>query len=116
MVPSILTNLVSVLTNVSQLLSKTSESLERIIKEVSSHVRTLETMHKEADKTRLFWQSVNFKLDQFKGVMGRRVILDSRYQPIHLSGRYSKHWLILFSDIIVDVGQYYSAILNSLTL
>ena len=56
-----------------------------------------------ARDTRQFWQSAGPRL---AGLMTskRRLILDSRKDAVTLEGRYTKHWLVLLSDCLIDAG------------
>ena len=65
-----------------------------------------------ADSTRLFWQSAGPRLGHLL-LPYRRLVLDSRRQPLTLQGHFSRHWLVLLSDILVDVG--YNTVTTQIT-
>jgi hypothetical protein len=73
-------------------------------------LQEIERERQAADRTRHFWKSVggsNSRLIEAQlpqRVPSRRLLLDSRYQPVSLSGAMTKHWLLLMSDVLVDYG------------
>jgi len=80
-----------------------SPNLLENISFLTSSVRILEKALVSADSTRLFWQSAGPRLAHLM-VPSRRLVLDSRRQPITLQGHFSRHWLVLLSDVLIDVG------------
>jgi len=65
--------------------------------------QSLERQRQDAEDTRSFWKTVGSKLQEFC-IPSRRLVLDNRNQPISLSGSMSKHWIVLMSDVLVDIG------------
>ena len=65
--------------------------------------QSLLKMRQEAEDTREFWKTSGAKLDELR-ISTRRLVLDNRTQPLLLSGVMSKHWLVLLTDVFVDVG------------
>ncbi|XP_046991299.1 alsin [Schistocerca americana] len=64
-----------------------------------------ERRRREADTTRRFWESAG-RLIELLRTPERRLIRESRSHPImvHNSGRFSSHWIILLSDVLVHVS------------
>ena len=56
-----------------------------------------------AQDTRQFWQTAGPRLAALM-TSRRRLVLDSRKDVVTLEGRYTKHWLILLSDCLIDSG------------
>jgi hypothetical protein len=81
--------------------------LERHSGRLAGVVRAQERRWAEAEGTREFWRSLP-RLASLR-TPGRRLLLDSRLQPVSLGGHFSKHWLLLLSDTLVDVGYSYTA-------
>jgi len=64
-----------------------------------------------AEKTRAFWSSVSgHRLAEFATEPARRLVLDSRYEPVALGGAMTRHWLVLLSDLLVDVSYSYRGV------
>lgn len=63
-----------------------------------------EKRQKEAETTKLFWESSG-KLGELLKSPERRLIRESRTYPISVlnSGRFSTHWFVLLTDIFVHV-------------
>ncbi|KAK5645739.1 hypothetical protein RI129_004203 [Pyrocoelia pectoralis] len=59
----------------------------------------------EAEKTKEFWCNSGRIIEQFR-TSGRRLIRESHKHPIQLqnAGRFSSHWFILLTDILVHVN------------
>jgi hypothetical protein len=69
----------------------------------------LERERQDAERTRHFWKSVGGssarQLEaQLPVAPARRLVQDSRYQPVSLGGAMTKHWILLMSDVLVDYG------------
>ncbi len=69
----------------------------------------LERERQDAERTRHFWKSVGGssarQLEaQLPPAPARRLVLDSRYQPVSLVGAMTKHWFLLMSDVLIDYG------------
>ncbi|KAK3916569.1 Alsin [Frankliniella fusca] len=64
-----------------------------------------EQRRREADFTRRFWENAGRLVDSIRTPM-RRLVRESRAHPIQVanSGRFSSHWIVLFSDILVHVA------------
>ena len=97
---------------VTQLLSPYLECLQtadagRDLTEVTSELTGVQArLRREVETachTRQFWQTAGPRL---AGLMTskRRLILDSRKDLVTLEGRYTKHWLVLLSDCLIDAG------------
>ncbi|GLH04955.1 Alsin homolog [Gryllus bimaculatus] len=63
-----------------------------------------EKRKREAETTRQFWESSG-RLMELLRAPNRRLIRESRTYPISVysSGRFSSHWLVLLSDVLVHV-------------
>ncbi|XP_063216090.1 alsin isoform X2 [Bacillus rossius redtenbacheri] len=63
-----------------------------------------ESRRREADTTRRFWESAGRVVELLRAPR-RRLVRESRSHPIYMlnSGRFSSHWFILLSDILVHV-------------
>ena len=68
----------------------------------------LELECQSADITRSFWDSCSIKLADALRTPERRLIRESRSHPITLlhSGRFSSHWFIILTDVLVHVSGY----------
>lgn len=96
----------------SLLRSKSKEKSENVLDERLSKVVALldifieeqEKKRKEAEVTKLFWETVGKSLDQYR-TPERRLIRESKSQPLNLvhPGRFSTHWFILFNDLFVHM-------------
>ncbi|XP_022079159.1 alsin-like isoform X2 [Acanthaster planci] len=75
--------------------SKAWETLQRNIDEKKAH----------AEETRAFWESCPSKLAEAIKKPDRRLLRDSRSNPLTLqnSGRLSQNWFLLFADIFIHV-------------
>lgn len=84
--------------NIEEQICKVVSSLDALIDE-------LEKKRKEADGTKLFWETIGKSLDQYR-TPERRLIRDSKSRPLNLvnPGRFSSHWFILFNDLFVHVS------------
>ena len=71
--------------------------------QLSQHQVKVRSELQLARDTRTFWQSAG---PRFAALMTstRRVVLDSRKDLATLEGRYTKHWLVLLSDCLIDAG------------
>lgn len=60
---------------------------------------------READNTRRFWENAGRLVDAVR-IPVRRLVRESRAHPIQVvnSGRFSSHWIVLFSDVLVHVA------------
>lgn len=60
---------------------------------------------READNTRRFWENAGRLVDTVR-IPVRRLVRESRAHPIQVvnSGRFSSHWIVLFSDVLVHVA------------
>jgi len=66
----------------------------------------MEIEYQKADLTRHFWDSCSTKIIDALRTPERRLIRESRSHPITLlkSGRFSSHWFIILTDVLVHVG------------
>lgn len=85
-------------TNIEDRLNKVVSSLDALIEEQ-------EKKRKEADVTKLFWETIGKNLDQYR-TPERRLIRESKSRQLGLvnPGRFSSHWFILFNDLFVHVN------------
>lgn len=85
-------------TNIEDRLNKVVSSLDALIEEQ-------EKKRKEADVTKLFWETIGKNLDQYR-TPERRLIRESKSRQLSLvnPGRFSSHWFILFNDLFVHVN------------
>ncbi|XP_041968889.1 alsin [Aricia agestis] len=87
---------------------KDGKNIEERINNVVAALETLieeqEKNRKEADGTKLFWETVGKGLDQHR-TPERRLIRESKSKPLSLvnPGRFSSHWFILFNDLFIHV-------------
>lgn len=60
---------------------------------------------REAECTRRFWENAGRLVDTIRNPE-RRLVRESRAHPLQVvnSGRFSSHWIVLFSDILVHVA------------
>ena len=79
------------------------DQVASVLAELTGLARRLERDRQDADRTRMFWKSAGLRLTDLK-VAGRRLVLDSRSEPVVVSGHYTRHWIVLLSDLLVDVG------------
>ncbi|CAB3248214.1 unnamed protein product [Arctia plantaginis] len=88
---------VDVKTNIEERLNKVKTSLDSLIDEQ-------EKKRKEADVTKLFWETIGKSLEQYR-TPERRLVRESKSRPLNLvnPGRFSSHWFILFNDLFVHV-------------
>jgi amyotrophic lateral sclerosis 2 protein len=84
-------------TNIDDRLNKVISSLDSLIEEQ-------EKKRKEADLTKLFWESVGKGLEQYR-TPERRLVRESKSRPLNLvnPGRFSSHWFILFNDLFIHM-------------
>nr|XP_032529484.1 alsin [Danaus plexippus plexippus] len=87
--------------------SKTSieEKINKVISSFDGLIEEQEKKRKEAEGTKLFWETLGKSLDQYR-TPERRLIRDSKSRPLNLvnPGRFSSHWFILFNDLFVHVN------------
>lgn len=84
-------------TNIDERLNKVKASLDSLIDEQ-------EKKRKEADVTKLFWETIGKSLEQYR-TPERRLVRESKSRLLNLvnPGRFSSHWFILFNDLFVHV-------------
>ncbi|CAH2253432.1 alsin [Pararge aegeria] len=85
--------------------NKTEEQISKVISSLDALIDDQEKKRKEADVTKLFWETIGKSLDQYR-TPERRLIRDSKSRPLNLvnPGRFSSHWFILFNDMFVHVS------------
>ncbi|KAB0798647.1 hypothetical protein PPYR_09640 [Photinus pyralis] len=68
-------------------------------------VEEQEHKQREAEKTKDFWCNSGKTIDQFR-TSARRLVRESHKHPIQLqnAGRFSSHWFILLTDVLVHVN------------
>lgn len=85
-------------TNIDERLSKVVSSLDALIDEQ-------EKKRKEADVTKLFWETIGKTLEHYR-TPERRLVRESKSRQLNLvnPGRFSSHWFVLFNDLFVHVS------------
>ncbi|XP_047507077.1 alsin isoform X1 [Pieris napi] len=81
------------------------EKLTKVITTLDSLIEDQEKRRKEADITKLFWETIGKSLEQYR-TPERRLIRESKSKQLNLvnPGRFSSHWFILFNDLFVHVN------------
>ncbi|CAK1603467.1 unnamed protein product [Parnassius mnemosyne] len=81
------------------------EKLNKVISSLDMLIDDQEKKRKEADMTKLFWETIGKALEQYR-TPERRLIRESKSRPLNLvnPGRFSSHWFILFNDLFVHVS------------
>ncbi|CAK1549644.1 unnamed protein product [Leptosia nina] len=85
-------------TNIEDRITKVITSLDLLIEEQ-------EKRRKEADITKLFWETIGKGLEQYR-TPERRLLRESKSKQLNLvnPGRFSSHWFILFNDLFIHVN------------
>ncbi|XP_045511220.1 alsin [Colias croceus] len=91
---------------------KKGETKSNIEERISKVISTLDTLNEEQEKrrkdaevTKLFWETIGKSLEQYK-IPERRLLRESKSKQLNLvnPGRFSSHWFILFNDLFVHVN------------
>lgn len=84
-------------TNMDERLNKVISSLDTLIEEQ-------EKKRKEADVTKLFWETIGKSLEQYRTPQ-RRLVRESKSRQLNLvnPGRFSSHWFVLFNDLFIHI-------------
>lgn len=88
-----------------EIVLKIEERLNKVVSSFDSLIEEQEKKRKEAEVTKLFWETVGKSLEQYRAPE-RRLIRESKSRPLNLvnPGRFSSHWFILFNDIFVHIS------------
>ncbi|XP_049870567.1 alsin [Pectinophora gossypiella] len=80
------------------------ERMNKVISSLDSLIDEQEKKRKEADVTKLFWETVGKSLEQYR-TPERRLIRESKSRQLNLvnPGRFSSHWFVLFNDLFIHV-------------
>lgn len=81
------------------------ERLNKVIASLDSLIEEQEKKRKEADVTKLFWETIGKGLEQYR-TPERRLVRESKSRQLNLvnPGRFSSHWFVLFNDLFVHVS------------
>ncbi|KAF5273636.1 hypothetical protein FQR65_LT04636 [Abscondita terminalis] len=84
---------------------KKESKLQEMYSKWNSVIEEQEQNQIEAERTKEFWLNSGKAIEQFRKSK-RSLIRESHKHPIHLlnAGRFSSHWFILLSDILVHVN------------
>lgn len=85
--------------------SNVEEKIGKVISSLDTLIEEQEKKRKEADVTKLFWETIGKSLDQYR-TPERRLIRESKSRPLNLinPGRFSSHWFVLFNDLFVHIS------------
>lgn len=85
--------------------SKKEQKLQELLNRCSSLIEEQHQKQIEAEKTKDFWLNSGKNVEQFR-TANRRLIRESHRHPIQLqnAGRFSSHWIILLTDILIHVN------------
>ncbi|XP_013133821.1 PREDICTED: uncharacterized protein LOC106099733 [Papilio polytes] len=88
----------------SEVKSNIEDKLNKVISSLDSLIDDQEKKRKEADLTKLFWESIGKPLEQYR-TPERRLVRESKSRQLNLvnPGRFSTHWFILFNDLFVHM-------------
>ncbi|RVE54671.1 hypothetical protein evm_000792 [Chilo suppressalis] len=80
------------------------DRLNKVISSLDSLIEEQEKKRKEADLTKLFWDTIGKNLEQYR-TPERRLVRESKHRPLNLvtPGRFSSHWFILFNDLFLHI-------------
>ncbi|XP_077297979.1 amyotrophic lateral sclerosis 2 [Arctopsyche grandis] len=95
----------------------TERRLAEVLSKWDAFNEEQEKRKREADLTRLFWESSGKTLESFKS-SERRLVRESRSHPLSLqhSGRFSSHWFILLNDVLIHLNGNIQSIHSLATL
>ncbi|XP_046961989.1 alsin [Vanessa cardui] len=81
------------------------EKIAKVVSSLDILIEDQDKKRKEADVTKLFWETIGKSLDSYR-MPERRLIRESKSRPLNLvnPGRFSSHWFILFNDLFVHVS------------
>ncbi|XP_072936402.1 alsin isoform X2 [Epargyreus clarus] len=85
--------------------SNIEDKLGKVISAFETLIDEQEKKRKEADLTKLFWETIGKSLEQYR-TPERRLIRESKSRQLNLvnPGRFSTHWFVLFNDLFVHVN------------
>lgn len=85
--------------------SHIEDRLNKVISTLDTLIDEQEKKRKEAEITKLFWETVAKNLEQYR-TPDRRLIRESKSRQLNLvnPGRFSSHWFILFNDLFIHVN------------
>lgn len=87
--------------------SKTTieDRLNKVISCLDALMDEQEKKRKEAEITKLFWETIGKGIEQYRAPE-RRLIRESKSRQLNLvnPGRFSSHWFILFNDLFIHVN------------
>ncbi|XP_064292044.1 alsin isoform X1 [Plodia interpunctella] len=81
------------------------EKLGKVISSLDLLIEEQEKKRKEAEITKLFWETTGKTLEQYK-TPDRRLVRESKSRALNLvnPGRFSSHWFILLNDLFIHVN------------
>lgn len=85
--------------------SNMDERLNKVISSLDSLIEEQEKKRKEADVTKLFWETIGKGLEQYR-TPERRLVRESKSRQLNLvnPGRFSSHWFVLFNDLFIHLN------------
>lgn len=91
--------------NILPFLIKKDQRLQEILTKWTTLIEEQQQKQTEAEKTKEFWLNSGKTIEQFR-TPNRRLIRESHKHPVQLqnAGRFSSHWFILLTDILVHVN------------
>lgn len=80
------------------------DRLNKVISSLDLLIEEQEKNRKEAEVTKIFWETVGKSLDPYR-TPERRLIRESKSRPLNLvhPGRFTSHWFILFNDFFIHM-------------
>ncbi|KAF2882405.1 hypothetical protein ILUMI_23775 [Ignelater luminosus] len=95
----------SLIRNILPFLIKKDQRLQEILTKWTTLIEEQQQKQAEAEKTKEFWLNSGKTIEQFR-TPNRRLIRESHKHPVQLqnAGRFSSHWFILLTDILVHVN------------
>lgn len=85
--------------------SNLDDRLNKVISTLDTLIDEQEKKRKEAEITKLFWESAGKSLEQYR-TPERRLVRESKSRPLNLvnPGRFTSHWFILFNDLFIHMS------------
>ncbi|CAH2066088.1 unnamed protein product, partial [Iphiclides podalirius] len=89
----------------SEAKASTEDKLSKVISSLDTIIDDQEKKRKEADVTKLFWDTIGKPLEQYR-TPDRRLVRESKSRQLNLvnPGRFSSHWFVLFNDLFVHMS------------
>ncbi|XP_063529679.1 alsin [Cydia strobilella] len=86
-------------------MSNIDNRFKKVLSSMDLLIEEQEKKRKEADGTKLFWETVGKSLDQYR-TPERRLVRESKSRQLSLvnPGRFSSHWFVLFNDLFIHVN------------